>query len=177
MGVYLYGIRKMKKVTFTREDGVVLEVSHKLEFKCKPWFHMGKPCKVEAGFIDRLYKSYGPTFNGLVMYDGTIIQWAGSPTWYDSGDFKGTVVAEVRDGKCFMAPVKLQLTGRYGGWPTTLAANFTNGRVEAVELAGRVVFRGSPTGLHSIEAGDTARTMAHWEGYLANAKAAFSKVA
>ena len=93
MGVYLYGLKKLKKSQrVVRSDGAVAVVTHFLNYRCKPYWSMASD-PTEQRILGELAHRYGDRWQGFVLYGDCIVAWDGPPHWYDGGDFpKGSVV-------------------------------------------------------------------------------------
>lgn len=89
MGIYMYGIRKLKKAQrVMREDGAYCTVTHCLSYVSKPyWGFDGAPSdRYSRLAMGRIERAYGDNFKGVVLFGASILLWDGSPVWFDGGD-------------------------------------------------------------------------------------------
>lgn len=89
MGIYLYGIKKLKKAQrVVREDGEVATVNHCLSYVSKPyWGWQGIEDRYSKLAIGRIHRAYGDKFTGYVLFGESILYWNSAPTWLDGDDF------------------------------------------------------------------------------------------
>lgn len=195
MGIYLYGIKKLKKAQrVVREDGEVRVVAHCLAYVSKPFWGFNGPSdrytRLALGRLDHLYPG---GFRGPVVYGDNIIDWDGSAAWYDGGDLPEKCVrwgrltdlvdrddeTKVTFSKAVYAPARIAVL-REGA---TQQSMYTLHRVLTVvhpqtryQLAthevygvrlptGIIEFRGGFYGTTRMDGADPARVMAHWDGY------------